>query len=180
MRIITGTLKGRKINIPKTLDVRPTTDRVKESIFAVIESHLYISDCAVLDLFAGSGSLGFEALSRGAKSAFFVDHNRSNVKHIEKLANDFELPEQTTTTTLDVKHFLDGPAMPFDLIFSDPPYKYEHIEETVETILNKGWLKPHGWLVLEHSKFLDFSKHPNLLQAKKYGRTYVSFFEATV
>lgn len=176
MRIITGLLKGRKINIPKTLSVRPTTDRVKEGLFSVIESYRFIPDCTVLDLFAGSGNLGFEALSRGAQRVLFIDHNRANIKHIQKQANVFELPDQVRSITLDVKRFLEGPPAPADIIFSDPPYKYPYIEATVEIILAEGWLKPAGWLILEHSKFLDFSNHPNLLQVKKFGRTYVSFF----
>ncbi|HLR77054.1 MAG TPA: 16S rRNA (guanine(966)-N(2))-methyltransferase RsmD [Balneolaceae bacterium] len=177
MRIITGRLKGRKINIPKTLDVRPTTDRVKEGIFSVIESYRVIPESIVLDLFAGSGNLGFETLSRGAHSAFFVDHNQANIKHIEKVAQEFELSESVRSATFDVKQFLEGPPVPADIIFSDPPYKYPHIEETTEAILSGGWLNPNGWLILEHSTYLDFRDHPNCLKTKRYGRTVVNFFE---
>ena len=176
MRIITGLLKGRTINIPKTLEVRPTTDRVKEGIFSVIESYRHITGSTILDLFAGSGNLGFEALSRGAQTVQFVDHNRQSVKHIERTAKEFDMSDQIRTVTLDVKRFLDGPSVPADIIFSDPPYKYPYIEETVEMILANGWLQSGGWLVLEHSKYLDFSGHVHCLKVKKYGRTYVSFF----
>ncbi len=176
MRIITGLLKGRKINIPKTLEVRPTADRVKEGLFSVIEARRYIQNSEVLDLFAGSGNLGFEALSRGARSVRFVDHNRQNTRHIEKLMKEFDMSDQIRTVTIDVKRFLEGPAVPADIIFSDPPYKYANIEETVEMILSNGWLRPEGLLVFEHNKYHDFCEHPHCLQIKKYGRTYVSFF----
>ena len=86
MRIITGTLKGRRITMPKGLDVRPTTNRTKESIFNKIEVYKHIDGARVLDLFGGSGSLGFEAISRGAATVTFVDINPSNIALIEKTA----------------------------------------------------------------------------------------------
>ncbi len=178
MRIITGLLKGRTINIPKTLEVRPTTDRVKEGLFSVIEAYRYIQDNSVLDLFAGSGNLGFEALSRGASDVRFVDNNRENITHIKKIAKEFDITNQARTINLDVKHFLEGPAAPVDLIFADPPYKYEYIEKAVELIFSNGWLQSNGWLILEHNKFYDFSDHTHYLKSKKYGRTIVSFFSA--
>ncbi len=164
------------MDIPKTLDVRPTTDRVKEGLFSVIEAYRYLQNCSVLDLFAGSGNLGFEALSRGARSVRFVDYNKRNIKHIENTAKEFDMTDKIRTVNLDAKRFLEGPAVPADIIFSDPPYKYEFIEETVEIMLSNGWLQPKGWLVLEHNKYYDFSEHSHCLQVKKYGRTYVSFF----
>ncbi len=178
MRIITGLLRGRKIEIPKNLDVRPTTDRVKEGLFSVIAARRFIQNCTILDLFAGSGNLGFEALSRGAQSVRFVDYSRHNIAHIEKLANEFEVSPQIRTVNLAVEHFLESPAIPYDIIFSDPPYKYSLIEQTVSTILSNGWLQPDGWLILEHNKYYDFSENLHCSQIKKYGRTYVSFFRA--
>lgn len=177
MRIITGLLKGRVINVPNKLEVRPTTDRVKEGLFSVIESRRFIQNCTVLDLFAGSGNLGFEALSRGAKNVLFVDHERFNIKHIEKTAKEFEMENQMSTAIFDVAKFLEGPAVPYDLIFADPPYPYTKVEETVEMVINNGWLKDDGWLIFEHNKHHDFKKHPNFLFDKKYGRSFVSFLQ---
>lgn len=179
MRIITGLLKGRHIHIPKGLKVRPTTDRVKEGIFSVIEAYRFIEGSLVFDLFAGSGNLGFEALSRGARTVRFVDHDKNNINLIEKLAKKFDVVQQVRTINFDAKQFLEGPrSFRADIIFSDPPYKYPYIEETVEIILSNGWLQPEGWLVLEHNKYYDFSDHSHCLQVKKYGRTYVSFFSS--
>lgn len=178
MRIITGTLKGRTIQIPNTLEVRPTSDRTKEGLFGVIEARKYIREASVLDLFAGSGNLGVEAISRGAARVLFVDSDRRNIEHIEKLADSFEISDRCRTVTSTVEHFLEGPPVPYDFIFSDPPYDYPQMTGMVETILEKGWLQRQGWLILEHDKHHDFSGHPHCSHVKQYGRTIVSFFEA--
>ncbi|MFH5882850.1 16S rRNA (guanine(966)-N(2))-methyltransferase RsmD [Halalkalibaculum sp. DA3122] len=176
MRIITGTLKGRKINIPKTLKVRPTSDRTKEGLFSVIEARRYIRDANVLDLFAGSGNLGVEAISRGASRVLFVDNDHFNIRHIEELGREFDIEDQIRTAVADVADFLDGPPLPYDIIFSDPPYEYPRMEQMIETILEKGWLNDRGWFVLEHDKRHDFIEHPNCFFSKAYGRTIVSIF----
>ncbi len=176
MRIITGTLKGRKINIPNTLNVRPTADRTKEGLFSVIEARRYIRDANVLDLFAGSGNLGVEAISRGASKVLFVDNDHFNIRHIEKLGREFGIEDQVRTAVSDVGNFLDGPPIPYDIIFSDPPYDYPEMEQMIETILEEGWLNDHGWFVLEHDKRHDFTEHPNCFFSKAYGRTIVSIF----
>lgn len=177
MRIITGILKGRKMHIPKSLDVRPTTDRVKEGLFSVMDSRRFIQNCTVLDLFAGSGNLGFEALSRGARSALFVDQERRHTRYIEKMAREFGLEGQVRTATLDAAHFLRGPAVPYDIIFADPPYTYREVEPIVEAVIDGGWLHDSGWLIVEHNKHHDFRGHPHLLFKKEYGRSYLSFFQ---
>lgn len=177
MRIITGILKGRKMHIPASLDVRPTTDRVKEGLFSVMDARRYIQNCTVLDLFAGTGNLGFEALSRGAKSALFVDQEGRHIQYIEKLAREFDMEEQVRTATLDAAHFLEGPAIPYDIVFADPPYPYRDVEGIVEAVISNGWLQDSGWLVVEHNKHHDFSNHPHLLFAKEYGRSYVTFLQ---
>jgi len=179
MRIITGTLKGRKINIPNTLEVRPTADRTKEGLFSVIEARRYIREARVLDLFAGSGNLGFEAISRGASRVLFVDNDRRNIRHIEKLGKEFKVSSQIRTAVSDVKSFLEGPALPYDIVFSDPPYEYPHMEEMIETVLHEGWLNEGGWLILEHDKRHDFNDHPNCFFSNAYGRTIVSIFVHT-
>jgi 16S rRNA (guanine(966)-N(2))-methyltransferase RsmD len=177
MRIITGTLKGRRITIPKGLDVRPTTDRTKESIFNKIEVYKYLDDATVLDLFGGSGNLGFEAISRGAKTATFVDINPKNIALIEKTAHDFDVASQIRTAVSDVQRFVGGMAVPFDFIFCDPPYHYEYMEEMIELILSNNWLSEKGWFILEHDKHHRYTDHPHCFFSKAYGRTTVSIFE---
>mgnify|MGYP003334215769 CR=1 FL=1 len=177
MRIITGKLKGRRINIPKGFDVRPTTDRTKESIFNKIEVYKYIEGSKVLDLFGGSGSLGFEAISRGAKSVTFVDINPKNIALIEKTASEFDVDAQVRTAVSDVQRFVGGMAVPFDFIFCDPPYNYEWMEEMIESILSENWLTEEGWFILEHDKYHNYKEHPHCFFSKAYGRTTVSIFE---
>lgn len=178
MRIITGTLKGRNIHIPKTLEVRPTTDRVKEGMFSVIDARKFLVGARVTDLFAGSGGLGFEALSRGAEHVLFVEQDARNTSHIEQLAGEFGVADRCRTATSRVEDFLDGPPLPADFVFCDPPYDYPQMGEMADRILEKGWLNPGGWLILEHDKRHDFRDHSRLLQQKLYGRTCVCFFEA--
>jgi 16S rRNA (guanine(966)-N(2))-methyltransferase RsmD len=176
MRIITGSLKGRNVSVPSKTNIRPTTDRVKEGMFAVIDSRKYIEGCSVLDLFAGSGNLGFEALSRGANRALFVDCNQKCLKHLEKMAEEFDMQGRTNTMCLDIIDFLNGPPVPSDLIFADPPYPYRDVETIVELIFDQEWLAKRGWLVMEHNKYHHFKDHPHFLLEKKYGRSFVSFF----
>lgn len=178
MRIITGTLKGRKIHIPNTLDVRPTTDRTKEGLFSILDARTYIRNARVLDLFGGSGNLGFEALSRGAENVLFVDSDRRNTRHIEKVAAEFDLSDQVRTAASRVEDFLEGMPLPYDIIFADPPYDYPLMHEMIETIISEGWLAENGWLILEHDKRHDFSDHPHCAYVKEYGRTHVSIFLA--
>lgn len=177
MRIITGKLKGRQIKIPKGLDVRPTTDRTKESIFNKIEVYKYLEGSVILDLFGGSGNLGFEAISRGAKSVTFVDLNPRNISLIEKNAADFGVEGQVRTNTADVQRFLSGMAIPYDFIFCDPPYDYEWMDEMIAQILENNWLKEDGWFILEHDKYHNYKEHPHCFFSKAYGRTTVSIFE---
>lgn len=179
MRIITGILKGRRIHLPKTLNVRPTSDRTKEGIFSVIDARKFIQGSRVLDLFAGSGNLGFEAISRGAESVLFVDHDKRNIQHIEKTAGKFNVSDQIRTRCSTVDRFLESPPTPYDFVFCDPPYDYEEMHGMVDTILDDGWVKDDGWLILEHDRHNDFIPHPNCLFSKPYGRTIVAIFSPT-
>ncbi|MEX0639279.1 MAG: RsmD family RNA methyltransferase [Balneolaceae bacterium] len=177
MRIITGTLKGRRIEVPDNLDIRPTSDRTKEGMFSVLAARRYFERLHVLDLFAGSGNLGFEALSRGAETVLFVDNSAEHIRHIEKTAVRFGVDEQCKTAALPVETFLDGTSRLFDLIFCDPPYDHYLIPELPGRILDEGWLEPDGWFLLEHDKRHRFDGHPKCVFSKSYGRTIVSIFQ---
>lgn len=179
MRIITGKLKGRKINIPKDIDVRPTSDRIKESVFNKIEVYKYLQNSEVLDLFCGSGNLGLEALSRGAKHVNFVDINQKNIQLIQKAATQFDVIQQIETNVIDAVKYLEGPALSYDFIFCDPPYHYPFFDDIVEFIFSNNWLKKEGWLILEHDKSINFEEHEYCFFNKSYGRTTISIFEQT-
>jgi 16S rRNA (guanine(966)-N(2))-methyltransferase RsmD len=177
MRIITGKLKGRKLPFPNGAAVRPTADRVKEGLFSVLESRRSIRNCSVLDLFAGSGNLGFEALSRGAQSVLFVDHNPKCIEYIQNTARKFDMDSQIRTIAMNVSEFLEGAVVPGAIILADPPYKYRTMEKLVKQVLDGSWLEKEGMFILEHNKYREFSRHDRFLLEKKYGRTHVSFFQ---
>lgn len=178
MRIITGKLKGRTIPTPKTDKLRPTSDRTKEGLFSVIQARRWLENTRVLDLFAGSGNLGFEALSRGAASCLFVDQEKAHLKHIEKLGETFGIAGQIQTLQSSVEDYLQKSGIPFDFIFADPPYDYFLMEEMIETVFSQSWLKDDGWFILEHDKRHDFSSHQKCVFSKAYGRTIVTIFIA--
>ena len=176
MRIITGLLKGRQISLPKGMGIRPTSDRTKEGIFSIINARKVIHETQVLDLFAGSGNLGFEAISRGAQRVTAVDKNKRCTNFIDKTARELGITDQIQTRTSSIEQYLSTPAIPYDIIFADPPYSYPEIPKLITTVLSNGWLHNNGWLILEHDKRHDFSEHEHLLLARSYGRTIVSIF----
>lgn len=177
MRIITGKLKGRQVPIPKTDLLRPTSDRTKEGLFSVIDARTYFDQTRVLDLFAGSGNLGFEAISRGADHCLFVDNISDHLKVIEKTAGKFGISEQISTLNMDIELFLEKEYGLFDYIFADPPYDYYKMAQMIDVVMKNDWLKEDGWFVLEHDKRHDFTGHPHCVFSKPYGRTIVSIFK---
>lgn len=178
MRIITGKYKGRSIETVKSNQVRPATDRVKTTIFNMLQNRLGLNGVSVLDLFAGSGNLGFEALSRGAKKVVFVEDADEALEMIEKNAEDLNCIPDTEIIGGDAVTYLERGARSFELIFADPPYSYERTKEIPGLVFRKRWLGPKGYLIIEHSKHTTFD--PSDLFAvdavKEFGNTRVSFF----
>ena len=121
MRVITGTARSKKLITPKGSDVRPTTDMVKEAVFSAVQFE--IEGAAVLDLFAGSGQIGIEALSRGAKSAVFVDKNRDAIAAVKENLKTTQLAEKAKVLLTDSLAFLKSTGEQFDFVFLDPPYE---------------------------------------------------------
>ncbi len=147
MRVITGTARGRKLSTPENYDIRPTTDNVKESIFNIIQFD--IEGRRVLDLFAGTGQLGIECLSRGAESCVFVDESREAVKIVKENLKSCQL--QGTVLQMDALSFIRS-AGPFDLIFVDPPYDSKLYESVLEIINLVDILSDGGIIVVEARK----------------------------
>ncbi len=176
MRIITGKLKGRKLPTLDGEDVRPTSDRVKEAMFGVIAARRNLDGHRILDLFAGTGNLGFEAISRGAAHVISVESNHKAADLIRTTAEKFDVSDQIEVAPFPVEDYLRSKPQPFDLVFADPPYDLEGMSEFVDQILNEGWLKEDGWLILEHDRRHDFSTHPHCVFSKPYGRTIVAIF----
>jgi 16S rRNA (guanine966-N2)-methyltransferase len=180
MKVISGFLKGRNIlgyNIDGT---RPTMDRVKESIFGSIQN--YIPNSVVLDLFAGSGNLGIEAISNGAKKCYFVDNNRIAINTIRDNINTFNIKDKCNIMLNDYNKALDyykDNNICFDIIFIDPPYKYEIIEELIYKIKKYNILNDNGLLILEfqNDNLLDKYDDYILIKKKKYGDKFVYIFK---
>jgi len=179
LRIIGGTAKGRSILAPKGITTRPTGDRVKESMFNIIQG--YVRDSKVLDLFAGSGNLGLEALSRGAKHAVFVDKDRTSIQVIKKNIDTLGFASRSTAICADYKKALGHLKInneTFDLVFLDPPYKLGILPLVIATICNEGLLDDQGIIVAEHdSKDLleDNVGCYRVKDCRKYGNTSISF-----
>lgn len=173
MRIIAGKHKGRKLKSTAKMDVRPTTDRTKESIFNIIGPAIVGAKC--LDLYAGFGGIGIEALSRGANSVVFIEKNRHNTKIIkENLAMISEDAEVIVNDVLKAIKFLTAN---FDLIYMDPPYEDEKLYiETLELIRDKELLTPKGIVIIEYDSKGDL-KLPNgydIIKEKKYGKAGIT------
>lgn len=175
MRIIAGKLKGRNIVIPKT-DLRPTLERTKETLFNILQ--MYIEDSDVLDLFAGSGSLGLEAFSRGAKSVVFVDSDNESANCISK--NCQKCGCDALIINRDFKQALNQlRGCAFDIVFIDPPYKSEYYIDSCRLLLEYKLLKKDCIVVLEHSTGDEMPDSIDILtkyRDKKMGKVTFSFF----
>lgn len=175
MRIIRGSHRGRKITAPASLPVRPTTDLAKESLFNILENHLYFEDLSVLDLYAGTGSISYEFASRGSRQVIAVDLHPRCVKFISETAArlGFDRLRAVRSSSLG---FLQHCNTRFDVIFADPPYDLDGIEEIPRHVFERQLLSPGGWLILEHGQGIGFSGHPNFTESRKYGKVNFSFF----
>ena len=180
-RVIGGSLKGKPLAAPKGLAVRPTAGRVREAIFNIILPRM--NGAVVLDLFAGSGALGIEAISRGAARAVFVDNSPTALDIIKQNLQVCGLEDVAEALRLDATRNLTGLSvldLMFDIVFMDPPYNKAIIHNALETLAVSAVLKNKSLLVLEHSprESIDDDMGPfTLLDRRKYGRTVVTFLE---
>ena len=147
MRIISGISRGTKLYTLEGENTRPTLDRIKEPLFSIIQTH--IKDSLVLDLFAGSGALGLEALSRGAKKAILCDKSHEAVNIIKKNIEKTHMEEKAEVLCMDYKKCISTVKDKFDIIFIDPPYKLDFAIKSVEMILEKDLLSDDGLIVVE-------------------------------
>ena len=176
MRIISGKYKGRRIDPPAKLPVRPTTDFAKEGLFNVLNNLIDFEGLEALDLFAGSGNISLELISRGCASVTAVEQNYNNIKFIKAISE--KLGEKNIhTVLLDVFRFIGFCNQKFDLIFADPPFDLDNSLIIPKIIFEKKLLKNKGLLVIEHPDYRDFSEHPAYIQTRKYGKVHFSFFE---
>lgn len=177
MRIISGLYKSRKINPPKNLPVRPTTDMAKESLFNIINNLYYFDEITVLDLFAGTGNISYEFASRGVEQITCVDQDFGCIKFINETAKAFEMPIETIKS--DVFKFLEKKSIKANIVFADPPYNFtlEQFAKIPELIFQNDFLIEDGLLVVEHSKHTNLSELGNFSYSKSYGGSVFSFFQ---
>ena len=179
MRIVTGIYKGRHFEIPRSFKARPTTDFAKESIFNVLNGYIDFEDATALDLFAGTGSISLELLSRGCTSVVSVELDRDHARFIsdcmKKIGTD-----KNILIRGDVFRFLKSCHQQFDFIFADPPYSLPELPKIPSLIFEYGLLKENGIFVFEHGKHNDFSDHPHFIEHRNYGSVNFSVFKEEV
>jgi 16S rRNA (guanine966-N2)-methyltransferase len=178
VRIITGIYKGRRLLSVPDKSIRPATDRVKGSIFNALQNRLALNGARVLDLFAGSGGLGLEALSRGAGSVTFVDDSRVALDIVRKNALNLDCLDACTLVCDDAFSFVAHEPGEFDLIFADPPYASEQTGLLPGAVFGHKLLERSGFLIIEHAKRVSFDASPLYRAAvqKEFGATRITFF----
>lgn len=174
MRIITGKYKGRHFDIPRTFKARPTTDFAKENIFNVMLGYIDFEEATALDLFAGTGSISLELLSRGCSDVVSVEQDRDHANFIRQCMEKLGTIDHTLVRT-DAFRFMNTCKKTFDIIFADPPYALPTLTEIPDKAL--PLLKEDGILVLEHSKKNDFSQHSRFVEHRAYGSVNFSIFK---
>ncbi len=179
MRIIAGTYRGRILSSPRDLSVRPTTDRAKQTIFDILANRVVFDGLNVLDLFSGSGSLGLEAISRGAASVTFVDRSRDSLELLRKNVQTLDCEDRCIIYQADVFWYLKNTKSQFDLVFVDPPYKLENIGTLPRAIYDAGILRENAYVVMEHSResTIDLDGSAYAVTRKPFGQTTVLILE---
>ena len=186
MRIISGKYGGRRLSPPKNITARPTTDFAKESLFNLLNNRMDFEGIDVLDLFAGTGGIGLECISRGARDVTAVEIAHVQQNWIISCCKQLGI-RNLSVIRGDVFKFLNTCRTKYDFIFADPPYALEQLPTLPDTILglsdtgdqhaSESILKENGWLVIEHGKDTDFTHHPRHYETRTYGSVHFSFFQ---
>ncbi len=175
MRIISGIYKRRRFEVPKNFKARPTTDFAKENLFNVIANLIDLEDTVALDLFAGTGSISFELVSRGCKEVVCVEKDPFHHTFIQKVKNELGT-DILRPIKGDVFTFLNSCKQTFDVIFADPPFALKELAKVPELVLSGNLLNVDGVFIMEHSKEYDFSELPHFFQKREYGAVNFSIF----
>ena len=175
MRIISGKYGRRRFDVPKNITARPTTDFARENLFNVLENLDGFEDKSACDLFAGTGAVSFEFLSRGCNYVTAVEKAPIQAAFIKKVAETLG-DENIHIVRGDVFRFIQEDTRAYDYIFADPPYDHPRFEEIPDLILNSALVKPGSIIIIEHSKNRDFSNLPGFNQRRAYGSVNFSIF----
>ena len=181
MRVVAGKYKGRHFDVPRSFKARPTTDFAKENLFNVLRSYIDFEEEApqALDLFAGTGSITLELLSRGCAHVTAVELDAQHISFIRQFLRQLQAEDDVTLLRADVLRFLKKAPGTYDFIFADPPYALKELPTIPGLIFEKGLLKPDGVFVFEHGKDHDFSGDPHFVEHRSYGSVNFSIFRTT-
>lgn len=178
MRIIGGHLKGRIVNVYGKLPARPTTDMAREALFNILHHNYSVQDAEVLDLFAGTGAMSIEFSSQGAAEVTGIEKNRRCVASIQRNLKELNV-ENVKIFPYDALAFLKKNRHPYDIVFADPPYDMDQLDQLPDIICTAHVLKPGAVFILEHPPEINFKQHAYFKDHRSYGRVNFSIFELT-
>ena len=176
MRIVAGKYKGRHFEVPRSFKARPTTDFAKENIFNVLMGYIDFDGTRALDLFAGTGSITLELLSRGCSQVVSVELDRDHHRFIQQCIAKLQEENNVQCLRADVFRFIKGSHQQFDFIFADPPYALKELPQIPDLVFAHNLLAPDGIFVFEHGKDNDFSGHPHFVEHRSYGSVNFTLF----
>lgn len=183
MKIISGYLKGRKIDGFDIMGTRPTMDRVKESLFAMIQDKIDSSDC--LDLYAGSGNLGIEAISNGSKLCYFVDCNKRPIQILKQNIKNLQIENKSKvflTNDITALKLFEKEKLSFDIIFLDPPYNQDNLKVVMKILDDKNILKENGIVICEFTRreLISDYKTLKLYKSRQYGEKWIYIYSKNI
>ena len=176
MRVISGIYKRRRFDVPRTFKARPTTDFAKENLFNVLNGYIDFEDgVTALDLFAGTGSISIELVSRGCDQVISIEKDPQHYAFISKVMKEVKT-DKCFPLRADVFQYMERCHQQFDFIFADPPYALKNLAEIPDKVFEHKLLKEDGLFVLEHGKDLSFENHPYFVEHRHYGSVNFTFF----
>lgn len=175
MRIVGGKYRNRRLKPPAGIEARPTTDFAKEGLFNVLHHRVPLEGIRVLDLFAGTGNIALEFLSRGAREVLSVDQDRKLIAFMQRTAAEWNEAGWRVVRS-DVPAFLRSHRSSYDIVFADPPFHMEGIEAIPTLVFEARLLDNDGLLIVEHSEHMDLSRLPGHTVTREYGTVHFSFF----
>lgn len=177
MRIIGGDLKGRRFSPPSNIPARPTTDFAKEALFNILNNRIYFDEVSFLDLFSGTGSIGFEFFSRGCRDITSVDLSPISINFNQETSLAIGMQPYHKLIRADVLSFIKNHSASYDVIFAGPPYALAEIDEIPNMIFENNLLAPNGIFIMETSPKHNFENNFNLVDVRNYGQTHFWFFK---
>lgn len=177
MRIVSGKFKGIRFEPPRDITARPTTDFAKESLFNILDNIIDFDGIRVLDLFAGTGSISYEFVSRGARSVTGIEMNTKQIDFIKKTCTKLKI-DNLHVYRSDVFKYIAKCSERYDVVFADPPYQMNNIDELLAAVVGNSLLTDDSIFILEHNRHHSFADHPNLIDSRKYGNVHFSLFRA--